>query len=1162
MPRSLPADLPGEAGWRPRAGDPSTSPKVEGNPVPPVRKVGFTEPQGQPVPNQLPEVEETLPPPRRGDGKEQEQNSTTLDRAILLGAARTAVKQGDYDQAVARFDEYFRRFNDDPAIRREYAGVLVSANRLPQATQQLERLLAAQPGNLELRVTLGDILLSSKSYRKAIAQYQEVLKHTPKNLDSATKLARTYVFCNELQQALQVYDHYLARLQPEDENVPKAFPALLLDLEMAGDALRFLQVLCGNHPEDGDLQTDLVRCHAALGDQQKAVETLETLAACSPRAFAVFQSMGDACYESGDYVLAVLAYSKILQIDPANAFAQVGMARVHLQLFQPEKAREILTGLKAPAQAQRVVALTWAEYHQVVGEYAEAKQIYANFLCKDPADHEVRIALALLFDYVREFEKAKAEFAKVPTDALLAFRARLGSAATLIAQRFFHDAAEACRALLAVRPDDAAATALLTRALAKAGHVDEALAVSRNFLRDHPRHVAGALSIHFALGKVLLDAGRYLDAIPEYEAILACHSGRVPAAYYGLARALAKTGHSDRAHLLLASITGPGMERLRAQLLLGDEFAADFDDHQALVWYQDALADAPHNLAVLIRLADTQQRLATFSGCIDEAVHTATAILDMSPVNVRGHLALARSLSVGQQYRAVVMQYDRLLALDPHFSIAQREKARVLYSDHEFAAADAAYRQMLTPGADEQLHAALESLAQRDTSVREQLQLVCRAGLMGKALQAELGNLAHTCADHEARAELERMLIDYEARLAEDNVVCLEAEAKSKKDVRNYEAIPVYKRLLAAEPGNEEAAFELGQVYGALKQNQNELCTYSQLLGFDPLHRDAAVALERSSLDLQPQLRLGADLRYERGREFLANIAIARFPVSVLVPVQEENQFFQVGYAPIVYKPGDDRALVGNIIFGRGQLRCCDERLLLFGQLNWEEYPDRLHDRPTFEAGAIYDASDCVRERVRGFLENYEENGECLRQDIHRGGIEVGLDVQPTRRWQFGGTGRLLYYSDENTEGELYLYNNYFLCFAPNELKVVADMDVMGFAHQTVHLSSDHTDQHGALFPYFSPRAFAYYETRLEWTHWLSRDYFVHSNQCYFSLQYAFGFDSNMAVYNSFRALVNFDVKPWLSIGVDADQILSSVYNAGQVAAYVNIRFPCCCCHW
>jgi tetratricopeptide (TPR) repeat protein len=1116
----------------------------------------------QPAPKQAPPIEELPTAPRPLAGKEKEQNPPDLDRAVLLGAARTAVKQGDYDRALKSYDEYFRRFNDDPAIRREYAGVLVSANRLGRAAEQLEKLLAEQPGNLVLRVTLGDILLSSKSYRKAIIQYQEVLKQAPDNLESATKLARAYVFSNEVMQALQVYDHYLARLRPDDDNVPKVFPALLLDLSMARESLPFLQALCAKHPDDVELLADLVRCYTHLGEGQKAVETLEAMVAKSPRAFAVFLGAGDALYQSGDYTMAALVYSKVLQGDPANAFALVGMARVHLQLFQPEKARDILRDLKTPEQAQRVVAFTWAEYHQVVGEYIQAKEIYADFLSKDAADYEARIALALLFDYIREFEKAKAEFAKVPPDALLASKSRLGFATTLFDQRFFHEAIEACKALRVDRPDDGSAMALLSRALAKAGHLDEAISLGRTFLRNYPRHEAAALTVHFALGKVLLDAGRYLDAIPEYDWILARHAGQVPSATYGLALALAKTGHPERARILLAAITGPGMERLRAQLLLGDQFASDFDDHQALEWYQAALADAPHNLAVLIRVADTQQRLALFSGHIDEAVKTSHAILEMSPGNVRGHLTLARSLSVGQQYTAAAAQYDKLIVLDMHFAIPQRERARVLFSNHEYDAAAAAYQHMLIPKADEQLHAALVALAQRETSVREALQLVCRAGLTGKALQAEVVNLAHTCADTQVRAELERMLVDFDARLAEENVVCLEAEAKSKKDIRNYEAIPVYKSLVMAEPGNEEAAFELGQVYGALKQNQNELEQYSRLLAIDPLHRDGTVAMERSSLELQPGLNLRAALSYEHGRQFLANIFTARFPTSVLIPYQEENQYVQVGYSPIVYKPRDDRALVGNILFGRVQERCCDGRLLLFGQLNWEEYPDRLHDRPTFEAGAAYDFSDCVRGRARGFLENYVENGETLRQDIHRGGIEAGLDVRPTRNWELGGTARLMYYSDANTEGELYLYNGYILCFPPNQLKVVLDMDVMGFAHQTRFPTSDLSDLQGVVYPYFSPRSFAYYEARLEWTHWLSRDYFVHSNQCYYSLQYAFGFDSNMAVYNSFRALLNVDVKPWLSVGVDANQIISSVYNAGQVTAYLMIRFPRNLCCW
>jgi hypothetical protein len=236
--------------------------------------------------------------------------------------------------------------------------------------------------------------------------------------------------------------------------------------------------------------------------------------------------------------------------------------------------------------------------------------------------------------------------------------------------------------------------------------------------------------------------------------------------------------------------------------------------------------------------------------------------------------------------------------------------------------------------------------------------------------------------------------------------------------------------------------------------------------------------------------------------------------------------------------------------------------MLVFGQLNWEEYPNRLHDRPTFEAGAEYDFADWLRGRVRAFLVNVVENGEDLRQDIHRGGIQVGADLRPTRNWELGGVSTLAYYSDVNTQGELYAFNSYILCFPPQQLKLVLDVDVQGFAHQTIFPSAVHEDFRGVIHPYFAPSSFAYSEGRIEWTQWLSRDYFVHSNQCYYSLQYAFGFDSNGAVYNTFRALTCLDLKPWLTVGADANQILSPVYRATQATAYVLIRFPCNLCHW
>src|SRR5262249_51942411 len=136
------------------------------------------------------------------------------------------------------------------------------------------------------------------------------------------------------------------------------------------------------------------------------------------------------------------------------------------------------------------------------------------------------------------------------------------------------------------------------------------------------------------------------------------------------------------------------------------------------------------------------------------------------------------------------------------------------------------------------------------------------------------------------------------------------------------------------------------------------------------------------------------------------------------------------------------------------------------------------------------------------------ENAESIRQNIHRVGLNAEANFYPAREWDFGGNYRLAYYSDANLLNELYLYSEVFLTFPPRQLKLVADIDIEGFAHSTVFPTSNHDILFGVIHPYFSPKSFAFYEGRIEWTQWLSRDFFVHSNQCYYSLQYALGWDS------------------------------------------------------
>jgi len=185
-----------------------------------------------------------------------------------------------------------------------------------------------------------------------------------------------------------------------------------------------------------------------------------------------------------------------------------------------------------------------------------------------------------------------------------------------------------------------------------------------------------------------------------------------------------------------------------------------------------------------------------------------------------------------------------------------------------------------------------------------------------------------------------------------------------------------------------------------------------------------------------------------------------------------------------------------------------------------------------------------------------EENGESLRQDIYRYGARVGGDFQPARIWTFGGTGTYYHYSDKNDALELFLNNDVVLLPPPCQLKFVLTSDFLGYRQQSVLPTASPDFIFGTIHPYFAPSSYSYYEARLEWKQWLSRDYFTHSNQIWYSLQYGIGWDNGFNNYNTFRALGAWDVKSWLTLSADAQAILSPVYQATQAMGYVTLRFP------
>lgn len=190
---------------------------------------------------------EDLPSPRRLP--EAPAAPLTEEQAVLLGAARNAASRRQWDQAIQRYEEYFRRFGTGQLdVRREYAGILVQAGRTRQALEVYQQLLVRDQGDEQLRLVAADVAILHKDYKLAVALLLPVVQRQPNNVEAANRLTRAFLFDDDFPRAWQVFEQHLAKLRPGDETTPRTFPALLVDLERSADAIAFLRPILEKKP--------------------------------------------------------------------------------------------------------------------------------------------------------------------------------------------------------------------------------------------------------------------------------------------------------------------------------------------------------------------------------------------------------------------------------------------------------------------------------------------------------------------------------------------------------------------------------------------------------------------------------------------------------------------------------------------------------------------------------------------------------------------------------------------------------------------------------------------------------------------------------------------------------------------------------------------------
>lgn len=1149
---------------------PALPPPTLTPPTPPLPEApapsGLPPSVGLPLPRIVPR--NALEPGRTGPEASEtpaDPNAVT-NAAVLLASARNAVNQGNLSLAIERFQSYLRLKPDDAEAREELAGVYFQADRPEDVVRVYEELVRRNPRkSAQYQIALSSAALRLRQYEAAVCRLQDAIALTmdtsiPGNrrlrFAAASRLGQVFLIQNQYPKAAEILKQ-LAALPVDDEDLPAEYVDFLLDLEKPAEALKYIASLLEVDPENAQVLTAQVRAYALLGDRPRAFQVLSTLPEKIPKDVDERLGLAQALIPSQDFDLAEAVLGQVAGVRPTSVSYQLISAEALIRQYRLAQAKVTIAAIRPTSRLQdRDLALTRAGYHIAAGEYIQAKLIYTTLLRADPFDAAVHFNLGDLYLVLAEYEKAKAEYAKIPQTEPVWRAARRGLATTLATQHRFPEALDILDDLFRCAAWDAQTVAVFLQVLTDSGDCDRAAEIGRGYRNAGPPTRSADATARAALGHALLDCGKLLEAEQQFVAALTLSYKKSISAMYGMMRLGLRNGEPCR--FPPVSVADQPFDELRVRMEMIDLFAGDHDDQYALEFALAAIKLDPQNVAAMIRMAEAQQRIARQSGKIIEAVQACKAVLMISPTNNRGLLALARVLAIGRDFPAAAETYQQIIALDQDLTVPKREVALVYYGDHQYPAAHAAYRSVSFPDPDTEFRQSVQAIAAKAPQVLMAVEGLTAGPLPGPKLRSELGKVLSVCPDPVMAAGLQNAALDYEARMAEIKGAELEDRAGEHLGLRNLTAIPMYQQLLDYEPANAGAMFSLGQIYSGRKDTDAALATYSRLLAVDPQFREASVATDRAKAEASPTYTGTLSYEDEFGRNQLVNMRRFRFSNLFTVPIGDENEYVGLGYSRVEYSPGGARTLSGNIpTFVYQQKLPYYEPLLFRSVLNIEQYPDRLSTRPTFDTGFQYNGDGVFAETAMA-LENVIQNSESLRQDIYRLGGRVSANYQHTRRLSFGGLYRYAYYSDDNNLNEVNLNTAYLLCYAPQQLRVILSVNNMFYSDQTVFGPFNPSSLVGTIHPYFAPSSFTYYEARLDYTEYCCRDFFAHSNTLYYNLQYALGWDNHFNAYNTVRAALNYDYRSWLTVGVDGRYQYSPVYQFGSINAYLIWRMPFC----
>ncbi len=339
---------------------------------------------------------------------------SATERAIAANQANSEIyalcgelslQLGDTAGAVTCLETALSRDPKNATARAILGEAFVRLGAVDKGIAELDAACAAAPGEIAIWRRAGRVLQSLGRPRDALERYKRALAIAPRDTEALIAAANTHLALGEFDQARTIALSMAG--SPDEESIGQyVLGRIAITQGKHEEAVISLARATRLNPKYGAAWAALADAYLGLKDERKAREALSKAAALPDAEAGVFKRLAELETRDGRHAQALAALERAVALAPADVDLRLAQARTLAALGRWQDSGKAAREAQklAPKEIEPLLLVSTAAYRQ--GKNGEAIQMLKRALELKPDSYEVNFRLGVSFADSNTYDEA------------------------------------------------------------------------------------------------------------------------------------------------------------------------------------------------------------------------------------------------------------------------------------------------------------------------------------------------------------------------------------------------------------------------------------------------------------------------------------------------------------------------------------------------------------------------------------------------------------------------------------------------------------------------------------------------------------------------------------------------------------------------------------